>query len=159
MNKKRNILKTYTEQIIIAAIYIVLTITIKPIGFLQIRLSEALIVLSLINKRHSFGLTIGCFLANFFSDMALFDIIFGTLGTIISLIWMTRLKDRYFICLLYPVVFNGLIVGNMLYFILNLPLESSILAVMISQFITLYFIGIPLYFVITKNDYLYSRLK
>lgn len=156
---KKSKLKVYTEQIIIATIYVILTIVIRPIGFFQIRISEAMLFLALFNKRHAIGLTLGCFLANFFSDMAVFDIIFGTIATVISLVWMITLKDKYFICFMYPVIFNGLVVGNMLYFLLDLPLEPAILSVMISEFITLYFIGIPLYYIFKKNNYLYNLIK
>ncbi len=147
-------LKTYTEQVVIAAIYVALTLIIRPIGFFQIRISEALLFLLLFNKRHLIGLSFGCFIANFFSDFALFDIIFGTSATIISGVWLLKLKDRYFICLLYPVFINGLAVGLMLNLILGFNLELSILSVMISEGLTLYLISVPLYYFFKNNIFL-----
>ncbi len=154
MKKIKFSLKTYIEQVVIASIYVALTLIIRPIGFFQIRLSEALLFLLLFDKRHLIGLSFGCFVANFFSEFALFDIIFGTGATIISGIWLLKLKDRYFICLLYPIFINGLTVGIMLNLILDLNLELSILSVMISEGLTLYFISVPLYYFFKNNIFL-----
>lgn len=81
---------------LVAAIYVVLTVT-PPLnnlayGPLQFRLSEILNFLPFYNKRYIWGVTIGCFLSNFFSpNVAAVDVIVGTAQTLICLligIWL-----------------------------------------------------------------------
>lgn len=143
--KKQENLRHIIEECIIASLYAILTITIKPIGpLLQIRISEVLVILIIFNKRHLIGLTLGCFIANLFSDFAYMDVPFGTMATFISGLWMIYFPSRYYVNLIYPVIINAVAVGFMLSIFFGEELLLMILSVATTEFITLFIIGIPL---------------
>ncbi len=72
----------------IAALYVVLTFIANTFGLasgvIQIRLSEALTVLPFFTPAAIPGLTIGCLLSNWMTGCVLWDIIFGTLATLLG---------------------------------------------------------------------------
>ena len=70
-----------------AALYFVLTFFMQPIAFspvLQFRVGEALTLLPLIFPEAVIGVSLGCLLANLFSPYAWYDVVFGTLATVIA---------------------------------------------------------------------------
>lgn len=71
---------------IVAAVYIVLTMTFAPLSFgpLGIRLSEGLNFLALYNKRYIYGITVGVFVVNYFS-YGVWDMIVGSLSSLVFL--------------------------------------------------------------------------
>ncbi len=71
---------------IIAALYFVLTFFVPAISYgpLQFRIGEALTVLPVVFPEAVFGLTLGCLVANVFSPYAWFDVLFGTLATLVA---------------------------------------------------------------------------
>ena len=97
---------------IIAALYCVLTLVLQLISFgpVQFRFSEILILLCFWRKDLIIGLTIGCLVSNAFS-FSPWDMLIGTSATLISCIFMAFLSPRLFVSALWPIVFNGLIVG------------------------------------------------
>lgn len=72
----------------VAALYVVLTIIANSLGLasgiIQIRISEALCVLPFFSPYYSFGLAVGCVLANLLTGCAPWDIVFGSLATLIG---------------------------------------------------------------------------
>src|SRR5699024_2097763 len=78
-------LRQLTLNAMIAAIYVVITIFLPSYGPLQLRMTEMFAHLPVFNKKYSVGLVIGVALANIRSEFGIYDIIFGTLHTIISL--------------------------------------------------------------------------
>ena len=72
----------------IAAIYVVLTMLAAVMGLssgaIQLRLSEALCLLPLIFPEAIVGLTLGCLLANMITGCVFWDIIFGSVATLIG---------------------------------------------------------------------------
>ena len=103
---------------VIAAVYAALTIALAPIsyGAVQFRVSEALTVLPFLMPCTTWGLWIGCILANLFTGN-IFDIVFGslaTLGAALCTAYFGRrgntVKNRLLACLM-PVLFNAVIVG------------------------------------------------
>lgn len=78
-------LRQLTLNAMIAAIYVVITIFLPSYGPLQLRMTEMFAHLPVFNKKYSVGLVIGVALANIHSEFGIYDIIFGTLHTIISL--------------------------------------------------------------------------
>lgn len=73
---------------IVAAVYVVLTLIVQPIAFyaLQFRISEMLNHLIVFNKKYFIGIVCGVFIANLFSPMMAFDLLFGTCQSILSLL-------------------------------------------------------------------------
>ena len=84
---KRNAL-FITQAAVIAALYTVLTLTIAAFGLangaIQFRISEALTILPVFTPAAIPGLFIGCVLSNLLSGCVLWDVIFGSLATLIG---------------------------------------------------------------------------
>ena len=79
-----------TQAAIIAALYTVLTILASLLGLssgaIQVRFSEALTILPFFSFAGVPGVTIGCLVSNIVTGSDIFDIIFGTLATLIGAI-------------------------------------------------------------------------
>lgn len=152
-----------TQGALVGAIYVVLSL-IPPLnsisyGPVQFRLSEALMLLCLLSPSCIFGVSAGCFLSNLFSPYGanLFDLILGTLATIIAALITYYLRNFFaknkFTKLLSPlptILSNALIVGSYLPFISgagsNLVfILYCIITVAIGETTVLYFLGLPLY--------------
>lgn len=110
---------------IIAALYVVLTMLLKPLAFgemgFECRVSEAMTLLPVLFPEAIPGLTIGCLISNLFSPVGPLDIIFGTLATLVASVmsYLTR-KIRLgswklpVVSATWPVLCNGLIIGGVL---------------------------------------------
>ena len=141
------------KSALIAAIYAVITIILQPISYgpIQFRLSEILMLVVLINPNYIIGLTIGCLIANFAGGFGIHDIIFGTLATFLSAIFMNitfnKLKGLkgLIVASLWPSIFNGIIIGFMLHYVAQYPLLLSIVQVAIGEFVVVTIIGIPIF--------------
>jgi uncharacterized membrane protein len=143
--------KNIVRQAVIAGLYVALTLLIIPYAYgpIQFRISEILILLCFFRRDYIIGLIVGCFLANFFSLMPLTDIPFGTLATAISVFLISRSKNLYF-SIIYPVLFNGLIIGIQLNLVFHEPLFLSMLYVALGEFVVL-LIGVLIFRVLGKN--------
>ena len=154
MNKRRKTLKLLAVNSVIAAVYFVLTVLLEPFSYgqIQFRLSEILMVLAFINFKVSPGIILGCFTANLFSPFGVWDIIFGTLATVVCLGLMFLIKKNIFVALLVPTIVGSAIVAVMLMFILGLPFFATFAYVAIGEGAVLYLIGVPFYYVVLKNE-------
>ena len=125
----------------IAAIYAALTIALAPISYgpVQLRLSEIMILLVLVNPRFKTGLILGCLIANLFSPFGIVDVIFGTLATAIAVIAMSKILS------------NGIIIGLELMYMLNLPFVETALYVALGEFLVVTVIGVPVFKIITSR--------
>ena len=103
-----------TQGALIAALYVALTYLANAVGLasgtIQFRLSEALTVLPYFTTAAIPGLTIGCFLANLLTGCAFYDVIFGTLATLLGAIGSYLLRKNKWLVPIPPVVANVLIV-------------------------------------------------
>lgn len=99
---------------IIAALYIVLTFFAETVGLasgaIQVRFSESLTLLPCLTSAAIPGLTVGCFLANFLTGCAFWDIIFGTLATFLGAVGTYFLRDKKIFAWIPPVLSNSIIV-------------------------------------------------
>lgn len=91
MKKKQ--VQTIVFNALIASLYVALTLLLAPFSYgtkllyIELRLSETLLVLCFYNKKYGPGLLIGCFLANLLgSSLGPIDWIFGTLQTGLSIL-------------------------------------------------------------------------
>ena len=91
MKNKR--VETIVFNAIIAAIYIVFTLLFAPFSystkllFIELRISEILLVLTFYNKKYGPGLILGCFVANLLgSDLGPIDWLIGTFQTALSIL-------------------------------------------------------------------------
>ena len=135
----------------IACIYAILTIMISPIayGAIQMRMSEILVLLACDSKKYIPGLVIGCFIANMASPMGLWDMLFGTLATLLTCIAINKVSLLYLTAFIGAII-NGIIVGLELYSILQLPFFINFIYIFIGEFIVL-IIGVFLFKILEKN--------
>lgn len=90
--KKNNsiLLLDLTQGAMIAALYVVLTFIANLAGLassvIQLRLSEALTILPVFTAAAVPGLAVGCVLANLLTGCAVWDVVFGSLATLIGAI-------------------------------------------------------------------------
>lgn len=167
--KNTRTLRRLTEGAMIAAIYAVLTFLLWQFSSLQIqvRVSEALCILPLFTPAAVPGLTLGCLLANLLGGGNLWDILFGSLATLLAALTTYRIRkcERKWVKWLAPlpsVVFNALIIPFVLYFGYGfttfgdvegmwIVLALNALSVAIGQIIACYGLGIPLYALIKRT--------
>ncbi len=145
--------KFLVQGAIIAAIYAALTIAFAPISYgeIQVRISEALTILPFFTPAAIPGLFIGCLIANLMSPVGIFDIVFGSLASLIAA-YLSYKMPKTWLVPLPPVLVNGIIVGLILKYAygLPLPLFTLMLWVTIGQTIACYGIGYPLLLILKK---------
>ena len=143
----------------VAAVYVVMTLAIAPLsyGFIQMRISEVLVLLAFIDKRYVPGLILGCFIANLFSPFGMIDVVFGTVCTTVGLWGITRSKTL-FGATLWP-VFSNAFIGVELYILGECPLLFGMATVAIGEFLTVSCLGYVLFRQIIKNPNLMARLR
>jgi uncharacterized membrane protein len=106
----------------IAALYFIITIILAPYSYLgiQFRISEMLVLLCFWRPDFVIGVTLGCFLANTMSSLGPWDMLFGTLATLISSLLVAYASPRLWFSMIYPIAINSFVVGAELHFILEL---------------------------------------
>lgn len=122
MNKKVLLL---CQGAMIAAIYVALTVFINAFGLangaIQIRISEALCILPIFTPAAIPGLFVGCVLSNIITGCAIYDIVFGSLATLLGAIGTYYLRKTKFLFTLPPVIANGVIIPLVLRFAYKIP--------------------------------------
>ncbi len=126
--------KHLAQGALIAALYCILTLIAAAFGLsggvIQIRISEALCVLPAFTPAAVPGLCCGCIIANILTGCLPWDVVLGSLATLLGALGTYLLRGRKFLCLLPPVISNTLIVpwvlslvyhfeGSILYFSLT----------------------------------------
>ena len=144
---------------VIAALYAALTLLLAPISYgnLQCRVSEALTILPVLFPEAIPGLTVGCLLANLLGPYGIFDVVFGTLATLIATIGSYLLRDHDWLVPLPPVIANAIIVGGMLHFAYGVPgLWACMGWVGLGELIACYVIGLPLLKFLKKYKHVFE---
>lgn len=105
---------------LIAAMYVVLTMIANALGLssqaVQVRFSEALTILPVFTPAAIPGLFIGCLLANYITGSLIWDIIFGSIATLIGAIGTYYFKKNKYLAILPPILANTIIVPFILRF-------------------------------------------
>lgn len=138
----------------VAALYAVLTLLlpVASYGPIQFRFSEILVLLVFYNKRFIPGLVLGCAIANLFSPMMLFDVVFGTLSSYIAFILMKRAKNLY-IASIFPVLLVSVpAIGTWLILASNEVFFVLLMQFMLSEFVMVSIIGVLLFKILEKNE-------
>ncbi len=145
--------KTIVNQSLIAALYVALTWIAMPFSYgqLQFRIAEVLTLLAFYNKKYIWGLTLGCVIANILSPFGIFDIIFGSLASLIALFLMSRIKNIW-IASMMP-AFTSPIIALVIMLTSTEPIVFLIVTgeIFIPEFIIVTLIGVPLFKMIMKN--------
>ena len=113
------------QAAIIAALYVVLTFVANALGLashtIQVRFSEALCILPFFTPAAIPGLWIGCLIANLATGAVIWDIIFGSIATLLGAIGTYLLRRHKFLCTLPPVIANMSIVPFILVYGYGIP--------------------------------------
>jgi uncharacterized membrane protein len=139
---------------IFAALYAALTLAPGLNGLaygpLQFRVSEGLLPFACVDPAAVLGLTVGTAIANVASPMGIYDVIFGTLFTLIAVAIMYRVGLRVW-ALVAPVVVNGFGVGVELWLVSHFPLWSSIGWVALGEAAVMASAGVVVLLVVRRN--------
>ena len=113
------------QAALIAAIYVVLTYFISAFGLangaIQVRISEALTILPIFTPAAIPGLWIGCLLANLLTGAVIYDVIFGSIATLLAAVCTYLLRNHKIACTFPPVIFNMIIVPFVLVYAYGIP--------------------------------------
>lgn len=148
---------------IIAALYVALTYAVLPLasGAIQFRLSEGLTLLPLIFPEAIVGVFVGCLLSNLITGCAIWDIVFGSLITLIAGILtfiigkvIKKMPLKIFVGGLFPVLLNAFFLPVIWYFT-NGELEYlyyiQVAFLILGQSVSVYLIGTVLVLEINKR--------
>lgn len=138
------------QAALIAAIYVVLTCFISAFnlasGAIQVRISEALVILPFFTPAAIPGLAIGCFLSNLLTGGLPMDVVFGSLATLIGAVGSYLVRRHKWLVPFPPVLANTIIVPYVLAYVYGA--EGSIpffmLTVGIGEVISCYVLGMLL---------------
>lgn len=147
--------RSLTRAAIIAALYLLLTFALQAISFgaVQFRIAEALMLLPVLTVDAVPGLFIGCLLGNLLGGGVWYDVLLGSVATLLAAMAVRRLRNRPLLAAAMPTVFNGLIVGPIVYLAyVRAPgeaiqwalLYSSMATVALGEVVVCYVLGLPL---------------
>ena len=138
---------------VVAALYAVLTLVVPmpQYGPIQFRFSEILVLLVFYNRKYIPGLVLGCAIANLFSPMAWFDVIFGTLSSYIAFRLMEK-TDNLFIASLFPVLMVSVpAIGTYLLLDNTGAFITMLFSFMASEFVMVSIIAVIIFKILEKN--------
>ena len=173
MQKKKT--EYLVKSALIAGVYAVLTLSLGAISFgnlgIEFRISEALTILPVFTPLAVPGLFVGCIISNLigmaFSTLGIIDVIFGSLATLLAAV-VSRLCRNItingfpIISFISPIIFNAVIIGLELGIILPdifTSISYAALIVGIGEAISVFGLGIPLYYSINKIPFLKKHLS
>ena len=145
----------------IAALYVVLTLIFAPISFgeMQVRISEALTILPLFTPAAIPGLFVGCVLGNLLGGAIVWDVIFGSLATLIGAVGGYLLRKNRWLVPLPTVIANGIIVPFVLRYGygVELPIVLMMVYVAVGEIISCYGLGELLITVLQKHRAIFDN--
>ena len=162
--KRQNKATLYTTRgALIGALYVILTMLASAVGLssgvIQFRISEALCILPIFFPEATLGLFVGCFISNLLVPGAvIWDIIFGSLATLIGAIGARMLKElpeKYkWVATIPTILANAIIVPFVLIYAYGAPDSYFYLAltVGIGEVVCAGFGGSGLYYLLKKYE-------
>ncbi len=133
MNYRKNV-RFITNGALIATVYVLLTLLSNIFGLggsvLQVRLSEALTILPVFTFSAVPGLFIGCLISNIISGCAVWDIVFGSLATLLGALGTYYLRRYKFLPCLPPILANTVVIPFVLAY--TYGMEGSVALFMLS---------------------------
>lgn len=143
--------KGITTGALTGALYILLTLCFQPLsmGLVQLRVSEALCILPCFSPAAVPGLFVGCFLANLLMGASPYDVVFGSLATLLGALGTRYLHKKgaaAWLLPLPPVLLNAYIVGALLseVYQAGVPFPLCALYVGLGEALACYGLGLPL---------------
>ena len=159
--------RTKTKKIVLSGIigglYVVLSLLTLPVasGAIQFRVSEGLTLLPLFFIEAVPGLFFGCMLSNIITGCMALDVILGSVTTLLASI-LTYLVGKMFkshalrisIGGFFPVILNALflpLIWLLCYGAIEYVYYLQVLFLLISQSVSVYAIGTPIYLMLNKQ--------
>jgi uncharacterized membrane protein len=145
---------------VVGAAYAALTMLLAPISYgeVQMRVSEVLCILPFFLPGTTWGLFLGCALANVISAAGVWDVVFGSVATLLGALgtYLLRKTENPFLGCLPPIIANMLIVPAVLMKVYGAP-ETYwylMLTVGIGEVACCGVLGVIVYKVIKKRNLL-----
>lgn len=159
-----NLSTKYIAQVgIIGSLYAVITIILAPLSYgpVQVRVSEALTVLPYVTPAAIPGLFVGCVLANIYGGLGIYDIIGGSLCTLLAafLTFLCSRTKRPILAPLPPVLVNAFGVSLYLHLLFQFPYWITVIYVGIGEIVACFILGYPLLKIILKREKILKMLK
>jgi len=133
---------------LIAALYVVLVLvfSFSSFGPIQFRIAEALTILPFFTSAAIPGVFIGCLIANILGGAVIWDIIFGSLATLLAAYLSYKLRKNEWLVPIPPIVINSVVVGIMLKYAYGFGdgLLALMGSVFVGQFVAVYILGMVL---------------
>ncbi|MBE7083462.1 MAG: QueT transporter family protein [Clostridiales bacterium] len=148
---------------VIAGLYTVISMLVFPLagGAVQIRISEALTILPLFFIEAIPALFVGCLVSNLILGLAIYDILLGSLVTLVSAIltyFIGKVIKRHILKVLFggifPIVLNAFflpLIWLLCYGTIEYVYHLQVIILFIGQTISVYLFGFPLYFAVNKK--------
>lgn len=151
---------------LVAALYVALThlsnVLCLASGAIQIRFSEALCILPFFMPSAIPGLFVGCIIANLTTGAVVWDILFGSLATLIGAFFASKLKNKYLIPI-PTVIANTIIVPIIVLFcytdksLWTVPTYLiGVAGVFAGEIISAYIFGIILFSALNKHKNIFK---
>lgn len=159
-----NLSNRYISQVgIIASLYAAITIVLAPISYgpIQMRISEALTILPYLTPAAIPGLFIGCVVANIYGGVGIYDIVGGSLCTLLAA-FLTHLLSRTkkpILAPLPPIAVNALGVSLYLHLLFQLPYWITVAYIAIGELGACFVLGYPLLLIILRRRRLKELFK
>lgn len=144
-----------TQGAVIAAIYVVLVLIFDTFSFgpIQFRIAEMLTIMPYFTPAAIPGLFVGCLIANIIGGGLIWDIVFGSIATLIGAIGSYLVRKNKWLVPLPPIIANMVIVPFVLKYAYGYDglLVYFMFTVGLSEIIVCGIIGMALLTVIAKN--------
>ena len=154
--------KPYIINAMIAASYVALVYAFSFLSFeaIQFRVAEVMLIIYLFNSKTLPGLLTGTFIANvLFSPLTYVDAVVGTFATLLALTIISIAKKNIISAILAPAITNGVIIGLMLYYLIDLPLLETMFFVFLGELAVMTLLGLPVYFTLKRQTILQEYLQ
>jgi uncharacterized membrane protein len=154
-NKVRNLV----QGALIASLYVVLTLVARALGLdsgaIQIRFSEALCILPYFTAAAVPGVFIGCLLSNIILSNVFWDILFGSIATLIGAYAAYLLRKRKWLVPIPTILSNTVIIPFVLRFAYGIPgsIAYFMLTVGVGEIISCGVMGMLLLSALEKHRY------
>ena len=141
---------------VIGAVYAALTVCLAPIssGLIQCRLAECMCVLPFFTGAAVPGLFLGCLIANLLTGAPVYDVVFGSLATLLAALLTRRMRALWpkYLSPLPGVLINALVVGWVLVaaYGVRVPYWLACAYVGAGQALACFGLGLPLLLTVEK---------
>lgn len=145
------------QPAVIAGLYVLLTFIFEDFSFheIQVRVSEALTIMTLFTFAAGPGLFAGCLISNILHSAPLIDILLGSFVTLAAAFLTSRVsKSRPWLGPVPPIVANALVVPIILRhgYGAATPYIQMMLTVGLGELISCGVLGLLLYYILAKSN-------